>query len=73
MKFGGYVETVSYTAPEEAINTINRWAQEQTGDRVQELVSKLDFQPQLLIATAASYQSMYHRLARLTWGVAMRG
>ncbi|XP_028253056.1 serpin peptidase inhibitor, clade A (alpha-1 antiproteinase, antitrypsin), member 10a [Parambassis ranga] len=62
MKFGGFVETVSYMAPEEALNTINRWAQEQTGDQVQELVSKLDSQPQLLIATAASYQTRF-RLA----------
>ena len=56
-KFGGTVQTLSHTEPYGATDAINRWAQEQTGDRVQELTSSLDPQTQLLIATIASYQS----------------
>ncbi|XP_072218308.1 serpin peptidase inhibitor, clade A (alpha-1 antiproteinase, antitrypsin), member 10a [Leuresthes tenuis] len=56
-KFGGTVQTLSHTYG--AIDAINRWAQEQTGDRVQELTSSLDPQTQLLIATIASYQSRF--------------
>ncbi|XP_041831688.1 protein Z-dependent protease inhibitor-like [Melanotaenia boesemani] len=56
-KFGGKVQSLNYMANFDAIDAINRWAQNQTGERVQELLSILDTQTQLLIATAASYQS----------------
>lgn len=59
-KFGGHAQSLTYTTPLEAADTINRWAQEQTGDKVQELVTNLDPQTQLLLATTAFYQSMYH-------------
>ncbi len=59
-KFGGTAQNLAYTVPEEAADTINRWAQEQTGNQVRELVSSVDPQSQLLLATAAYYQSMCH-------------
>ncbi|CAN9508003.1 unnamed protein product [Ophioblennius macclurei] len=59
-KFGVGAQTLTYTTPHEAIDTINRWAQDQTGKRVQDLVSQLDPQTQLLVATAASYQARFH-------------
>lgn len=59
-KFGGNAQSLVYTVPLEATDTINRWTQESTGDRVQELVTNLDPQTQLLVAIAASYQSTYH-------------
>lgn len=58
-KFGGNAQSLDYTVPHEATNTINRWAQDQTGDMVQELVTSLDPQTQLLVATAASYQTRF--------------
>uniref|UniRef100_A0A671VVZ4 Serpin peptidase inhibitor, clade A (alpha-1 antiproteinase, antitrypsin), member 10a n=1 Tax=Sparus aurata TaxID=8175 RepID=A0A671VVZ4_SPAAU len=58
-KFGGNAQSLAYTSPQETVDTINRWAQDQTGDRIQELVTNLDSQTQLLLATAASYQSTY--------------
>ncbi|KAM4521921.1 serpin peptidase inhibitor, clade A (alpha-1 antiproteinase, antitrypsin), member 10a isoform 1-T2 [Odontesthes bonariensis] len=58
-KFGGTLQTLSYATPFGAADAINRWAQEQTGDRVQDLTPTLDPQTQLLIATAASYQSRF--------------
>lgn len=58
-KFGGSVQSLPYTTPFDSIDAINRWAQEQTGDRVQDLVSVLDQQTQLLIATVASYQTRF--------------
>ncbi|XP_047430117.1 protein Z-dependent protease inhibitor-like [Mugil cephalus] len=58
-KFGGTVQSLPYSAPHEAIDSINLWVQEQTGDQVQELVSNLDPQTQLLLATAASYQTRF--------------
>lgn len=59
-KFGGNVQSLAYTSPQEAADIINRWAQDQTGERILELVTNLDSQTQLLLATAASYQSTYH-------------
>ncbi|XP_061602873.1 serpin peptidase inhibitor, clade A (alpha-1 antiproteinase, antitrypsin), member 10a [Cololabis saira] len=59
-KFGGKAQSLAYTTPYEAADTINRWAQEQTGDQVQELVSSLDPQTQLLVATVASYQTRFN-------------
>ncbi len=59
-KFGGNAQNLAYTPPQEATDTINHWAQERTGDQVQELVTNLDSQTQLLLATVAFYQSMYH-------------
>ncbi|GAA6230889.1 protein Z-dependent protease inhibitor-like [Lates japonicus] len=58
-KFGGTAQSLAYTSPEQAINTINHWAQEQTGDQIKELVTNLDPQTQLLLATAASYQARF--------------
>ncbi|XP_041832539.1 protein Z-dependent protease inhibitor-like [Melanotaenia boesemani] len=58
-KFGGKVQSLNYMANFDAIDAINRWAQNQTGERVQELLSILDTQTQLLIATAASYQTRF--------------
>uniref|UniRef100_UPI0037E758B5 serpin peptidase inhibitor, clade A (alpha-1 antiproteinase, antitrypsin), member 10a n=1 Tax=Semicossyphus pulcher TaxID=241346 RepID=UPI0037E758B5 len=55
-KFGGNAQSLAYTVPQEAADTINHWAQENTGNQVQELVTNLDPQTQLLLATAASYQ-----------------
>ncbi|XP_034555254.1 serpin peptidase inhibitor, clade A (alpha-1 antiproteinase, antitrypsin), member 10a [Notolabrus celidotus] len=54
--FGGNSLSVDYTVPQEATDTINRWVQDNTGDQIQELVTSLDPQTQLLLATAASYQ-----------------
>lgn len=61
-KYGGTLQSLTYSAPQEAADTINRWALEQTGDQVQDLVTNLDPQTQLLLATAASYQSTYDLL-----------
>ncbi|XP_070705809.1 serpin peptidase inhibitor, clade A (alpha-1 antiproteinase, antitrypsin), member 10a [Pempheris klunzingeri] len=58
-KFGGKAQSLDYTAPQDAIDTINRWAQEQTGDKVHELATKLDPQTQLLLATTAHYQTRF--------------
>uniref|UniRef100_A0A671W1A3 Serpin peptidase inhibitor, clade A (alpha-1 antiproteinase, antitrypsin), member 10a n=1 Tax=Sparus aurata TaxID=8175 RepID=A0A671W1A3_SPAAU len=58
-KFGGNAQSLAYTSPQETVDTINRWAQDQTGDRIQELVTNLDSQTQLLLATAASYQTRF--------------
>lgn len=58
-KFGGNAQNLAYTVPHEAAGTINRWAQEQTGEKVQQLVTNLDPQTQLLLATAASYQAQF--------------
>ncbi|XP_060947222.1 protein Z-dependent protease inhibitor-like [Limanda limanda] len=59
-KFGGNARTVDYSTPQEAADSINRWAQEQSGDQVQELVTSLDPQTQLLLATVASYQTRFN-------------
>ncbi|XP_023251093.1 protein Z-dependent protease inhibitor-like [Seriola lalandi dorsalis] len=58
-KFGGHAENLVYTAPQEAVDNINRWVQQQTSDQVRELVTNLDPQTQLLLATAASYQTQF--------------
>lgn len=58
-KFGGNAQSLDYTVPHEATNTINRWAQDQTGEKVQQLLTNLDPQTQLLLATAASYQTRF--------------
>ncbi|XP_069581190.1 serpin peptidase inhibitor, clade A (alpha-1 antiproteinase, antitrypsin), member 10a [Brachyistius frenatus] len=58
-KFGGNAQLLSYAEPHQAIDTVNHWAQEQTGDQVRELVSSLDQQTQLLVATAAFYQTQF--------------
>ncbi|KAG8011568.1 Protein Z-dependent protease inhibitor [Nibea albiflora] len=58
-KFGGNAQSLVYTAPQEAIDTINRWAQDRTGDKVQDLVTQLDPQTQLLLATATYYQTHF--------------
>ncbi|XP_051265144.1 serpin peptidase inhibitor, clade A (alpha-1 antiproteinase, antitrypsin), member 10a [Dicentrarchus labrax] len=58
-KFGGTAQNLAYTAPQEATDTINRWAQDRTGEHVQELGTSLDPQTQLLLTTAAYYQSRF--------------
>lgn len=58
-KFGGNVQSLAYTVPQEAADTINRWAQDQTGGQVQKLVTSLDPQTELLLATVAFYQTRF--------------
>ncbi|XP_037304839.1 serpin peptidase inhibitor, clade A (alpha-1 antiproteinase, antitrypsin), member 10a [Pungitius pungitius] len=58
-KFGGSALSVPYTVPQEATDTINRWAQEQTGDQVQDLVTNLDPNTQLLLATTAFFKAQF--------------
>ncbi|XP_029903411.1 serpin peptidase inhibitor, clade A (alpha-1 antiproteinase, antitrypsin), member 10a isoform X2 [Myripristis murdjan] len=56
-KYHGNTGSQTYTSPQEAQDVINRWGMEQTGNRVQDLVGPLDPQTQLLLVTAAFYQS----------------
>lgn len=58
-KFGGYAQSLPYTTPQEATDNINRWAREQTGDQVQDLVTNLDPNTQMLLATTAFYQARF--------------
>ncbi|XP_034382892.1 serpin peptidase inhibitor, clade A (alpha-1 antiproteinase, antitrypsin), member 10a [Cyclopterus lumpus] len=58
-KFGGKAQSLAYTMPQEATDTINSWAQESTGDQVQELVTNLDPNTQLLLATTAFYKAQF--------------
>ncbi|KAM9339070.1 serpin peptidase inhibitor, clade A (alpha-1 antiproteinase, antitrypsin), member 10a isoform 1-T2 [Symphorus nematophorus] len=58
-KFGGTMQNVEYRTLQAAVDTINRWARDRTGDQVQELVTNLDPQTQLLLATAASYRTRF--------------
>ncbi|XP_054474547.1 protein Z-dependent protease inhibitor-like [Anoplopoma fimbria] len=58
-KFGGKVQSLVYNVPLEATITINLWAEEQTGDTVQELVTTLAPDTQLLLATTASYKAQF--------------
>ncbi|XP_059212103.1 protein Z-dependent protease inhibitor-like [Centropristis striata] len=58
-KFGGIGESLSYTTPQEAANTINLWAEEATGDQVRDLVANLDSETQLLLVTAATFQARF--------------
>ncbi|XP_029985045.1 protein Z-dependent protease inhibitor-like [Sphaeramia orbicularis] len=55
-KYGGKAQNVDYSTPLEAADTINRWAQDQVGESIQTLVTQLDPQTQLLLATAASHR-----------------
>lgn len=57
-QFGGKIQKLSYTSPAQSEEAINNWAQEQTGGKIRELVSSLDSQTQLLLASVASYQGM---------------
>lgn len=59
-KFGGYIPSMPYTEPHKATGVINTWAQEQTGEKVQQMVTFLSLQTQLLLTTVAYYQSTYH-------------
>ncbi|XP_053193289.1 protein Z-dependent protease inhibitor-like [Scomber japonicus] len=58
-KLGGVVQTLNYDPPQDAADTINRWAQLETADQVQDLVTNLDPQTQLLLGTAAAYQTRF--------------
>lgn len=62
-KFGGNIQGLTYAQPQEATSVINGWAQEQTGGKVQQMVTSLSPESQLLLATVAYYQGVYH----LTW------
>uniref|UniRef100_A0A3Q2V0T0 Protein Z-dependent protease inhibitor-like n=1 Tax=Haplochromis burtoni TaxID=8153 RepID=A0A3Q2V0T0_HAPBU len=53
-KLGGTVQGVDYTNAYEAINTINQWALEQTVDQVQDFISEVDHQTQLLLFLCVS-------------------
>lgn len=65
-KFGGYMPSLRYTDQAEAISTINRWAQDQTGDQIQQVVTALDAQTELLLATVSYYRSKSHpRMGRM--------
>lgn len=55
-KYGGKAQSLDYSTPLEAANTVNRWAQDQAGDLIQNLVTQLDPQTQLLLATAATHR-----------------
>uniref|UniRef100_A0A3P9HNC4 Serpin peptidase inhibitor, clade A (alpha-1 antiproteinase, antitrypsin), member 10a n=1 Tax=Oryzias latipes TaxID=8090 RepID=A0A3P9HNC4_ORYLA len=59
-KFGVKAQKLSYTLPRESEDAINRWAQEQTEGKIQELVPSLDPQTQLLLASVASYQTRFN-------------
>ncbi|MEQ2189598.1 hypothetical protein GOODEAATRI_026834 [Goodea atripinnis] len=56
MKFGGKAQSLSYTTPADAIDTINRWVQNQSRSQIQDVLTTLDRQTQLLVVSAASYQ-----------------
>uniref|UniRef100_A0A3P9CD42 Serpin peptidase inhibitor, clade A (alpha-1 antiproteinase, antitrypsin), member 10a n=1 Tax=Maylandia zebra TaxID=106582 RepID=A0A3P9CD42_9CICH len=58
-KLGGTVQGVDYTNAYEAINTINQWALEQTVDQVQDFISEVDHQTQLLLAAVTAYRASF--------------
>ncbi|KAK2855773.1 hypothetical protein Q5P01_004508 [Channa striata] len=58
-KLGGSVRHLAYSVPQEAVDNINRLVQEQTRDQIQELVTTVDSQTQLLLATATSYKTRF--------------
>lgn len=58
-KFGGKVQNVDFTVTQQATESMNSWAQDQTGGQVQELGTTVDPQTQLLLLTAASYQTRF--------------
>ncbi|XP_008311903.1 protein Z-dependent protease inhibitor-like [Cynoglossus semilaevis] len=58
-KLGATVQKVVYSEPQEAADLINRWAQYQTGDQVKDIVTDLDSQTPLLLASVASYQGRF--------------
>lgn len=60
-KLGATVQKVVYSEPQEAADLINRWAQYQTGDQVKDIVTDLDSQTPLLLASVASYQGTLQR------------
>ncbi|CAJ1077850.1 serpin peptidase inhibitor%2C clade A (alpha-1 antiproteinase, antitrypsin), member 10a [Xyrichtys novacula] len=59
-KFGGNAEILDYKVPQDAAETINRWAQDNTGGQIRELLTNLDPQTQLLLTTAATYQVRFN-------------
>lgn len=56
-KYGGQTQSVSFSTPTDAQDVINRWVQDQTQHQVQNLLSTLDRQTQMLLVSAAAYQS----------------
>uniref|UniRef100_A0A1A8KUK3 Serpin peptidase inhibitor, clade A (Alpha-1 antiproteinase, antitrypsin), member 10a n=1 Tax=Nothobranchius kuhntae TaxID=321403 RepID=A0A1A8KUK3_NOTKU len=66
-KFGGKVQSLFYAAVPEALDAINAWAQEQTGTQIQQVLSTLDPQTQLLVVSAASYQARFKPIFNQTF------
>ncbi|XP_034018355.1 protein Z-dependent protease inhibitor-like [Thalassophryne amazonica] len=58
-KYGGTIQSLDYTTPQDAIDAITRWSLEQTGDKIQNLATNLDTQTQLLLVTVAYYQAQF--------------
>uniref|UniRef100_I3IUL9 Serpin domain-containing protein n=1 Tax=Oreochromis niloticus TaxID=8128 RepID=I3IUL9_ORENI len=58
-KLGGTVQGVDYTEAYEAVKTINHWALEQTVDQVQDFISEVDHQTQLLLAAVTAYRASF--------------
>ncbi|XP_043962589.1 serpin peptidase inhibitor, clade A (alpha-1 antiproteinase, antitrypsin), member 10a isoform X1 [Gambusia affinis] len=58
-KYGGQTQSVSFSTPTDAQDVINRWVQDQTQHQVQNLLSTLDRQTQMLLVSAAAYQMRF--------------
>lgn len=58
-KFGGKAQSLSYATPADAVDTINRWVLDLSRDQVQDVLTSLDPQTQLLLFSAASYQMRF--------------
>ncbi|KAM8847423.1 protein Z-dependent protease inhibitor-like isoform 1-T1 [Synchiropus picturatus] len=58
-KYGGKIQQLQFSTPHEAVDSINRWAQGQAGDQVQDVLSTVDTSTQLMLATASSYQTNF--------------
>lgn len=56
-KYGGQTQSVSFSSPADAQDVINRWVQDRTRHQAQNLLSALDRRTQLLLVSAADYQS----------------
>lgn len=60
-QFGGKAQTLSYASQQEALDSINSWAQSQTSDQVNNVVAldTLDTQTQLLLVSVAYFQTQF--------------
>lgn len=72
-KYGGNIQSLVFTAPQDAIDIINRLVQEQTQDHVRDLVDNVNAQTKLLLTIAASYQSTCHLSHDIRWGYLKEG